>query len=100
MLGQILQALIDPHSAEAVLAQVGTQEICQRVERAATAHGVSVGSMVAHKVRHLVDHGGEDVWLDTIGAMSGSPQPGVVAVQRLLSRAFPGERRPVISPKK
>src|SRR5690348_16130747 len=37
MLGQLLQALSDPDGAEAVLARVGTQEIRQRVERAAAA---------------------------------------------------------------
>ena len=100
MLGHLLQALSDPDGAEAVLARVGTQEIRQRVERAAAARSVPVGTMVAHKVRHVVDHGGEDIWLDAIGAMSGSPQPGVAAIQRLLSRAFPGERQPLISPKK
>jgi hypothetical protein len=100
MLGQILQALTDADSAEVVLAQVGSPEIRHRVKRAAAAQSVSVGSMVAHKVRHLVDHGGEDVWLDAIGAMSGSPQPGVAALERLLSRAFPSERRPLISRKK
>lgn len=100
MLGQILQALTDADSAEAVLAQVGSQEIRQRVERAAAAQSVSVGSMVAQKVRHIVDHGGEDVWLDTIGAMSGSPYPGVAAIHRLLDRAFPRERPPLISRKK
>ena len=100
MLGHLLQALSDPDGAEAVLARVGTQEIRQRVERAAAAQSVPVGTMVAHKVRHLVDHGGEDVWLDAIGAMSGSPQPGVAALQRLLSRAFPRERPPLISRKK
>jgi hypothetical protein len=100
MLGHLLQALSDPDGAEAVLARVGTQEIRERVERAAAAQSVPVGTMVAHKVRHLVDHGGEDIWVDAIGAMSGSPQPGVAAIHRLLDRAFPRERPSVISRKK
>jgi hypothetical protein len=100
MLGQLLQALSDPDGAEAVLTRVGTQEIRQRVAREAAAKSVPVGIMVAHKVRHIVDHGAEDIWLDAIGAMSGSPQPGVAAIQRLLDRAFPRERQPLISPKK
>jgi|SoiMethySBSTD1v2_1073268.scaffolds.fasta_scaffold2679392_2 hypothetical protein len=100
MLGHLLQALSDPDNAEAALARIGTQEIRHRVERAAAAQSVPVGTMVAHKVRHLVDHGGEDIWVDAIGAMSGSPQPGVAAIHRLLDRAFPRERPSVISRKK
>ena len=100
MLGHLLQALSDPDAAESVLARVGTQEIRQRVECEAAAQSVPVGIMVAQKVRHIVDHGGEDIWLDAIGVMSGSPQPGVAAIQRLLDRAFLRERQPLISPKK
>lgn len=90
MLGDILQGLTDANTAEAVLADVGGQEIRQRIELAAAANNVPVGVMVANKVRHLLDHGGEDVWLDLLGAMSGTPHPGAVAVDRILARAFPG----------
>ena len=37
----------------------------------------------------MVEQGGEDIWLDLLGLMSGSPQPGVAAVERVLAYAFP-----------
>ena len=89
MLGDILQGLTDDTTAEAVLAAVSQPGICDRIERAAAADAIPVGTLVARRVRHLLDHGGEDVWLDLVGAMSGTPQPASAAVDRILARAFP-----------
>ncbi len=44
-------------------------------------------------VRHLVEHGAEDIWLDLLGTMSGSAQPGAVAIERMLAYAFPDKLR-------
>ena len=93
MLGEILQGLTDADAAEAMLADVGSPELRQRIERVAAAGNLPVGRVVAQKVRHLLDHGGEDIWLELLGAMSGTPHPGAVAVDRILARAFPAERR-------
>jgi hypothetical protein len=89
MLGEILGGLADPARAEEVLSLVGRPEVRERVLGAAAADGVSAGAMVASRVRHLVEHGDEEIWLDLIGAMAGSPQPAVAAVERVLARAFP-----------
>jgi hypothetical protein len=89
MLGQILRRLTDAATAEATLAVVGKPELRRRIERAAASDGVPVGDFLAGKVRHLVDHGDDDVWLDLIAAMSGSAQPAAAAVERVLGRAFP-----------
>ncbi len=89
MLGQILQGLTDADMAETVLADVGGHELRQCIERAAAAARLPVGVLVANRVRHLLDHGSEDVWLDLIGAMSATPSPGAAAVQRILAHAFP-----------
>lgn len=89
MLGEILQGLTDPARAEAVLAAVGSPEAQGRIARAAAADGGQVGPLIAAKIRHLLDHGGEEIWLDLVGAMSGSPLPASAAVALLLARAFP-----------
>ena len=89
MLGDILRDLTDPAAAEDVLAAVGEPGIVERVRRDAAAEGVGVGALVAAKVRHMLDHAGEDVWLDLVGRMAGSPRPGVAALETMLSRAFP-----------
>lgn len=89
MLGDILEALTDPMTAAEVLAAVSKPDIRQRIEQAAAVEHRAVGEFVALKVRHVVDHGDDDIWLDVVAAMAGSPQPGAAAVERILARAFP-----------
>lgn len=89
MLGDILSGLTDAATAENILAAVGSPSFVEQVRRDAAAEGVGVGTFVAHKVRHMLDHAGEEVWLDLLGRMSGSPQPGAVALKAMVARAFP-----------
>lgn len=97
MLGDILNRLTDPATAEAMLDIVGQPELRERIASVAAAEGCPVGALVAGKVRHLLDHGGEDLWLDLLGAMSGSPQPGAMAVNRIIARTFPDPVRVRVS---
>lgn len=90
MLGDILSGLTDAASAESILAAIGSPDVVERACRDAATEGVAVGALVAAKVRHMLDYAGEDVWLDLLGRMSGSPQPGAAALEAMLSRAFPG----------
>ena len=80
MLGVIVSGLTNAAMAEDAIVAVGKPEILERIRVAAAADGIPVGSFVASKVRHLIEHGSEDIWLELIGAMSGSPQPGVAAL--------------------
>lgn len=89
MLGNILGALTDAASAEEALAAVGDPGLVERVRRGAAAEGVGVGAFVASTVRQVLDYAEEDVWLDLLGRMSGSPRPGVTALEVVLTRAFP-----------
>lgn len=89
MLGDILSGLTDAASAERMLAAIGSPDVVERVRKDAAAGGVAVGALVAAKVRHMLDHAGEDVWPDLLSRMSGSPQPGATALEAMLSRAFP-----------
>ena len=97
MLGDILIRLTDPATAETTLAVVGQPQLHDRIASAAAAESRPVGALVASKVRHLLDHGGEDLWLDLLGVMSASPQPGAVAVNRIITLAFPDPVRVRIS---
>lgn len=97
MLGYILAELTDATAAEGLITAMARPEIVERLERAAAVEGVSAGALAASRLRHLIEHGSEDIWLDLLGAMSGSPQPGAVAVDRLLTRAFPDPVRVRIS---
>ncbi len=89
MLGEILHALTNPATAEDMLATIGKPDILARVKREASVEGVATGAFLAAKFRHILDHAGEDVWLDLLGLMSNSPEPGVAALNAMLSRAFP-----------
>ncbi|SHJ90570.1 hypothetical protein SAMN02745194_03705 [Roseomonas rosea] len=89
MLGEILGGLTDPLRAEAVLTLVGRPEMRERILGVAAEDGVAAGELVASRVRHLVEHGDEEIWLDLVGAMAASPHPAAAAVERVLARAFP-----------
>lgn len=89
MLGTILSALTDPTTAEKAVAAVARREVLARIRQAASTNGVPLGVFVASKIGHFIDHGGEDIWVDLLGVMSGSPQPGAAAIERLLAGTFP-----------
>jgi len=89
MLGTILGALTDASSAEEALAAIGDTDVVERARRGAAVEGVGVGAFVASTVRQMLDYAEEDVWLDLLGRMSGSPRPGIAALETMLARAFP-----------
>ena len=89
MLGTILGALTDAASAEEALAAIGDPDVVERVRRGAAAEGGDVGAFVASTVRQMLDYAEEDVWLALLGRMSGSPRPGIAALEAMLVRAFP-----------
>jgi hypothetical protein len=88
MLGSILGGLTDAAVAESVLAAIGDDAMLERVRKHALESGVSPGVFAAATVRHLLDHGSEEVWLDLLGKMAGSPQPGVAALRSILASSF------------
>jgi hypothetical protein len=89
MLGNILGALTDAASAEEALAAIADAGVVERARLGAAAEGVGVGAFVASTVRQMLDYAQEDVWLDLLGRMSGSPRPGVAALEAMLACAFP-----------
>ena len=89
MLGKVLGALTNAATAEESLAMLGDDAMLNQVRQAAAAQGVTQGVLVAATVRHLIDHGDEEVWLDLVGKMANSPQPGAAALRAILARAFP-----------
>jgi hypothetical protein len=94
MLGTILGGLTNAAAAEESLAVIGDEALLERVRRAADENDVSPGTYVAANVRNLLDHGDEELWLDLIGKMANSPQPGATALRAVLARAFPAPAAP------
>jgi len=89
MLGQILQGLTDATTAEITLAAVASPAMRKQIAHSAAAAGVPTGALIAGRLRHLLDHGGEEVWLDLLSAMANTANSGSVAVDRILAHAFP-----------
>jgi hypothetical protein len=94
MLGNILGGLTKAAAAEAILAAMGDKALLERVKNAADENAVTPGTYVAASVRHLLDHGSEDIWLDLVGKMANSAQPGAAALHCILARAFPAPATP------
>jgi hypothetical protein len=97
MLGNILNGLTDAASAEEVLDGLCGSDVMERVRHDAAAEGIAAGALVAAKIRHMLDHAGEDVWLDLLGLMSSAPRPGVTALEAMLARVFPNPVAPRIA---
>src|SRR3954471_17479339 len=89
MLGDIIASLTNGETAVDTIRAICPQTILDRILAAAAHESVPPGALVAARVEHLIDHGGDDIWLDLVGVMAGSPQPGAAAVQRMLNYAFP-----------
>jgi hypothetical protein len=89
MLGTILRSLTNPAQAEAALAELGDAPLLARVRHGAEAESTSPGVFAARAVRHVLDHAGEEVWLDVLGAMARTPQPGTAALGVILAKALP-----------
>lgn len=88
MLGHILGGLTHAAAAEELLATLADEALLMRVRSAANEHAVTPGTYVAAAVRQLLDHGSEEIWLDLVGKMANSPQPGAAALHAILARAF------------
>jgi hypothetical protein len=93
MLGDILAGLTDDAMAAEVADSVASEALRARIDAAAGAEGVPAGVLIAARVRHLLEHGGEEFWLSLLGRMSGSMQPGAAAIERVLALAFPAPAR-------
>jgi uncharacterized protein len=89
MLGVILKGLTDTASAEGIPTAFGSPGVLERARRDAATAGGAVGGHMAAEIRQALDHANEDIWLDLLGRMSGSPQPGGAASETTLDYAFP-----------
>jgi hypothetical protein len=93
VLGKILGGLTNAAAAEEFLDAIADEALLERVKTAADENDVSPGTYVAATVRHLLDHGSEEIWLDLVSKMANSQQPGAAALQAILVRAFPAPSR-------
>ena len=72
-------------AVEAALLKLGNGLVLDPCNRGA-GRGNDRGAFVARAVRHVLDHAGEEVWLDLIGVMARTSEPGGAALGVVLRR--------------
>jgi hypothetical protein len=98
MLGEILRSLTNPAEAEATLLASGNELVLERARADAQSEGTTAGAVAARAVRHVLDHAGEQIWLDLLGAMARTPEPGAAALRIILAKALPDSARSAVVP--
>ncbi|EKE78972.1 hypothetical protein [Oceanibaculum indicum] len=87
MFGDLIQHLHRPDVAAAALALLPDPELARRVEAAAEAAGLDTPDYVAALVCGFMDHADDDRWLQIVGVMGKSPDPGLAALEAILRQA-------------
>ncbi|MDX6749789.1 hypothetical protein SH611_08230 [Geminicoccaceae bacterium 1502E] len=87
MLGTLITRLEEPGMAEAALIGAGDMALLSRLQEIAAAEGVQLAAFASRAVRHFLDHAGEEDWLQLMGLMGRSKEPGLVALRIILHKA-------------
>lgn len=95
MLGQLIEALDDPKVALNLVAALDEPALLARLAAVADAdaEGRAPAEIVASTVRGFLDSACDDHWLQLVGIMNRTEDPGLSAVRAILSKALP-ERAP------
>lgn len=88
MLGTLVTRLGEPGVAEATLLEAGDITLLARLQETARAEGVNLATFASRSVRHFLDHAGEEDWLQLMGVMGRSQEPGLVALRTILESAL------------
>ena len=89
MLGELIAQLDRPDVAAGVLTTLDLR-IAAQLERRATAASMTVADFAAGAVREFVDHADDDLWFQLLTIVRKSDDPGVAAVQTILSWVVTG----------
>ena len=88
MLGVILSKLTDPNEAEAALVALNDETIVSRLRACAEAENTTIGAFTARAVRRVLDRASEEIWLDLLGKMARTPEPGAAALAVILGQTL------------
>lgn len=88
MLGEILAKLTDPSQAEAALAALSDETFLTQVQVRAEAENITIGAFAARAVRRVLDGASEEIWLDILGKMGRTSEPGAAALAVILDQAL------------
>ena len=84
MLGELIAQLDRPDVANGVVATLHA-DVVQQIERRAAAASMLVTDFVAGAVREFVESAGDDLWFQLLTIVRKSDDPGLSAVQTILT---------------
>lgn len=97
MFGDLIAHLHRPEVAAAALDSLPDPDLVSRVEAAAEAAGLETPDFVAALVRGFMDHADDDRWLQMVGVMGRSEEPGLAALEAILRQGVESSSSPVAS---
>lgn len=89
MLGKLIDSLDDPAVAMKLVAALGDAALETRLARVAEAEGRPVADTVATTVRNFLNAASDDHWVQLVGIMNRSKDPGLAALRAILSSELP-----------
>ena len=89
MLGDLIAQLDQPGVADSVLSGLDPR-VAGRVERHAVAASMSTADFAAGAVREFVESADDDLWFQLLTIVRKSEDPGLAAVQAILTWAVSG----------
>jgi hypothetical protein len=84
VLGDLIAQLDRPDVADGVLATINA-DIAERIERRAAAASMRVEDFVSGAVREFVERADDDLWFQLLTIVRKSGDPGLAAVQTILT---------------
>jgi len=89
MLGHLIAALDDPKVALDLVAALDEPALVARLTAAADAEGREPAEIIASTVWSFLDSACDDHWVQLVGIMNKSDDPGLSAVRAILTKALP-----------
>lgn len=87
-LGTLIAQLEEEEHGESALEALGDIVLLGEVRAMAEAFGEDIGGYVATSARRFAALAGDETWLGLIGAMERAPEPGQMALRRMLRWAL------------
>ncbi len=87
MLGDFIARIDEPFIAEQALIEAGELALLANVSEAAGQLGFEVAPFIALAVRRFIERADDEAWLQLVGVMGKSEEPGHAALAAILRRA-------------
>jgi len=89
--GTLLASLDNPQTVERLIDALGVEGLAKRLENAAAAEAMEPADYFAAIVRSFMETASDDHFVQLIGIMNRSEDPGLAAVRAILNKVLPEE---------